>query len=82
MKRLVCERFLPLEETKMPDCKPGDKLCALIKKALDDQELTMTEYQEILAQANEDGIIDADEQRMLRQLQQMIEDGTVKRVPG
>ncbi len=66
----------------MPDCKPGDKLYALIKKALDDHELTMTEYQEILAQANEDGIIDADEQRMLRQLHQMIEDGTVKRVPG
>ena len=63
-------------------CKPGDKLCEMIKKAIDDHELTMTEYQEILAQAGEDGIIDDEEQRMLRQLQQMIEDGTVKRVPG
>jgi tellurite resistance protein len=42
----------------------------------------MTEYQEILTQANADGIIDAEEQRLLRQLQAMIEDGTVKRVPG
>ena len=54
----------------------------LIKKALDDHELTMTEYQEILAQAGEDGVIDADEQRLLKQLNAMIADGTVKRVPG
>jgi hypothetical protein len=66
----------------MPECKPGDKLCRLIKKALEDHELTMTEYQEILAQAGKDGVIDADEQRMLKQLNAMIADGTVKRVPG
>jgi hypothetical protein len=61
---------------------PGAKLLKLIKKALDDHELTMTEYQEILAQAGEDGVIDSEEQRLLRQLHAMIEDGTVKKVPG
>ena len=60
----------------------GKKLAVLIKKAIDDLELTTTEYQEILAQANADGVIDGEEQKLLQQLQQMVADGTVKRVPG
>ncbi len=60
----------------------GSKLSKLIKKALDDLELTTTEYQEILAQANSDGMIDPDEQKLLQQLQQMLANGTITRVPG
>ncbi|MCP4678521.1 MAG: hypothetical protein GY854_24030 [Deltaproteobacteria bacterium] len=60
----------------------GSKLKKLIKKAIDDLELTTTEYEEILTQANADGMIDADEEKLLRQLQQMVADGTVDRVPG
>ncbi len=60
----------------------GHKLAEIIHKAIDDHELTTTEYQEILAQANADGHIDAEEQLLLRELQEMIANGTVKRVPG
>ena len=60
----------------------GSKLAKLIKKAIDDLELTTAEYEEILAQANADGVVDPDEERLLRQLQQMVADGTVDRVPG
>lgn len=66
----------------MPTTQEGEKLADLIKKAINDLEVSTTEYQEILTQANADGVIDPDEQRMLQQLQQMIADGTVKRVPG
>ena len=66
----------------MSSSTPAEKLLILIKKALDDHELTMTEYQEILAQAGEDGVIDSEEQRLLSQLHEMIANGTVKRVPG
>jgi hypothetical protein len=66
----------------MSSSTPGEKLLKVIKKALDDHELTMTEYQEILAQAGEDGVIDSEEQRLLGQLHEMIANGTVKRVPG
>jgi uncharacterized protein YutE (UPF0331/DUF86 family) len=61
---------------------PGEKLYDLIKKAIDDLELTTSEYQAILEQANEDGIIDSEEQRLLKQLNAMLADGTVKRTPG
>jgi hypothetical protein len=61
---------------------PGEKLAELIKKAIDDCEITTTEYNAILAQANEDMVIDADERVLLQQLQEMIANGTVTRVPG
>jgi hypothetical protein len=61
---------------------PGEKLAELIKKAIDDCEITTTEYNAILAQANEDKVIDADERVLLQQLQEMIANGTVTRVPG
>jgi tellurite resistance protein len=59
----------------------GGKIMAMIKKAIDDGELTNTEYDKILAIADEDGIIDAQEKRLLAQLQDMLSNGTVKRVP-
>ncbi len=60
----------------------GSKLAEKIKKAIQDCELTTTEYNDILAQANEDGIIDSQEQNLLKQLQELLSNGTIKRVPG
>ncbi len=60
----------------------GKKLETLIKKAIEDLEITASEYEEIIAQANEDGQIDPDEARLLHELHQLISDGIVKRVPG
>ena len=60
----------------------GHKLEKLIKKAIADLELTTSEYEEILAQAHADGQTDPDEANLLHQLQQLIADGAVKRVPG
>jgi hypothetical protein len=60
----------------------GEKLAQMIKKAISDCELTTSEYNEILALADEDGIIDSQEQRLLNQLQSLLSNGTVKRVPG
>ena len=65
--------------------KPGDtgeKLAQMIKKAINDCELTTTEYNQILALADEDGVIDAQEQNLLNQLQSLLANGTIKRVPG
>ncbi len=55
-------------------------LCAAIKKAIADCEITPAEYDKILAIANADKIIDDQEQALLGQLQQLIANGTVKRV--
>jgi hypothetical protein len=60
----------------------GSKLNEMIKKAIRDLEVTTSEYEEILRQANEDGQIDSQEQNQLKQLQDMIANGTIKRTPG
>ena len=58
------------------------QLAEMIKQAMLDCELTTTEYDEILALANADGIIDAQEQALLRQLQDLLANGAIKRVKG
>lgn len=58
------------------------KLKVMIDKAIDDQVVTNTEYEKILALANADMIIDAQEKQLLAQLQEMISSGMIKRVPG
>jgi uncharacterized membrane protein YebE (DUF533 family) len=74
--------------TRNDDCNDpslateASKLCTLIKKAIDDLEMTTSEYQEIMAQANADGVIDEQERQLLAQLNTMLADGTVERVPG
>ncbi|MFZ5761095.1 MAG: hypothetical protein ACOY32_15890 [Thermodesulfobacteriota bacterium] len=57
-------------------------LKSLINHAISDLEITHTEYQQIMDLAHSDGIIDKEEKALLSQLQQMISDGTVKRVKG
>ncbi len=60
----------------------GGKLAEMIKKAIRDCELTTSEHNQILAVAGEDGIIDSQEQNLLKQLQDLIANGTIKKVPG
>ena len=60
----------------------GEKLSELIKKAIDDHELSNTEYERILALADSDGVIDRQERGLLAQLQDMLSDGSIKRIPG
>lgn len=62
--------------------KEAEKLKAMINKAIEDHEITTSEYEKILAIANADMVIDAQERRLLAQLQEMISSGLVKRVPG
>jgi hypothetical protein len=57
------------------------KLSAAIKKAIDDHQITNAEYEEIMAIADEDGVIDPQERRQLAMLHDMIADKSVKRVP-
>ena len=58
----------------------GKRLEAMILKAIDDHKLTREEYDMIIHIATEDGIIDSHEKVLLAQLQDMIENKTVKLV--
>lgn len=58
------------------------KLKVMIDKAIEDHQITTTEYEKILALANADMQIDAQERQLLAQLQDLISSGTVTRVPG
>ena len=62
--------------------KSGIELKDVIEKAIKDCVIINTEYEEIMKMANKDGIIDAHEQRLLSQLQGMLQNGTLKRVKG
>ncbi|MCP4132892.1 MAG: hypothetical protein GY754_18140 [bacterium] len=67
------------------DRKPSEsapKLMEMIKKAMDDGEITTTEYNKILAIADEDGHHDPQEQKLLAQLQELLTNKVIKRVPG
>lgn len=52
----------------------------MIKHAIEDGELSTAEYEKIMAIADEDRHHDEQEKRLLRELQEMISNGTVKRV--
>lgn len=57
-------------------------LKSLISHAISDLEVTPAEYQEIMDLAHDDGVIDKEEKVILAQFQQMISNGTIKRVRG
>jgi hypothetical protein len=59
--------------------KSGLELKDVIQKAIKDHVITTEEYDEIMKAANQDGIIDDHEQRLLTELQKLIADGSVKR---
>jgi len=54
------------------------RLRTMIEKAIDDHKITRAEMDTILNIASEDGYIDPHEQALLNQLQEMIENKTVK----
>jgi hypothetical protein len=61
--------------------KSGKNLEDVIKKAIDDGEITQAEYEEIIHMAHDDGHIDRHELVLLKELKNMIADKTIKRVP-
>jgi hypothetical protein len=59
----------------------GAVLAEMIKKAIHDEKLTNSEYEKILALAEADHVIDPQEKKLLSQLQEMLSNKTIKRVP-
>ena len=57
------------------------RLRELIEKAIEDHLITRAEYDSIMHLVLEDNIIDPQEQALLNQLQDMIENKTVKVIP-
>ena len=57
------------------------KLRQLIDKAIEDHKISKAEYEMIIHQATEDGNTDRQEQILLRELQNMIADKTIKLIP-
>ena len=66
----------------MSDSSKANTLKELIERAMDDLEITPAEYNEILAAAGDDMVEDSQEKALLNQFQQMIANGTIKRVAG
>ena len=63
--------------------KPSDsaeRLSEMIKTAMKDGKLTTKEHNKIMAIADEDGVLDNQEKRLLAELQEMLANGTIKRV--
>lgn len=58
----------------------AQRLREMIIKAIEDHVITRDEYDEIINIATEDGVIDSQEQALLSELQNMIEDKSVKLV--
>jgi hypothetical protein len=65
----------------MKPSKSAEKLSQMIKHAIDDLKITSAEYDKIIALADEDGVIDPQEKRLLAQLHEMINNKTIKMVP-
>ncbi len=65
----------------MPISESAERLKKMIERAIEDHAITRAEMDSIMAIASEDGHIDRYEQSLLTQLQEMIENKTVKIVP-
>jgi hypothetical protein len=65
----------------MKSGETGEKLGAMIKKAIEDGKITNTEYEQILAIAQADQVIDSQEKKLLAQLQEMLSNKMIIRVP-
>ncbi len=61
--------------------KGAKNLRVVIEKAMEDHQITKAEYDMIILEATEDGQIDPQEQALLRELQEMIADKSIKLVP-
>jgi uncharacterized membrane protein YebE (DUF533 family) len=67
---------------KQPSGETGKQIADMIKKAINDGQITTTEYERIIMLADEDGHIDAQERRQLAELQDMLDNKTIRRIPG
>jgi len=56
----------------------SNRLKEIIEKAIEDHAITRYEYDKIIHTATKDGNIDRFEQALLAELQNMIQDGSVK----
>ena len=65
----------------MKSGETGEKLNAMIKKAIEDGKITNTEYERILAVADADHVIDSQEKKILAQLQEMLSNKMIIRIP-
>ncbi len=65
----------------MEPSKSAVGLKKLINEAISDCEITRAEYEQILRDACADGCVDNEEQALLAQFHEMIDNGTIKRVP-
>ena len=59
----------------------ANKLRKIIEKAIEDHKISKAEYDKIIHQVTDDGHIDQHEKALLRELQNMIADKTVRLVP-
>ncbi len=62
--------------------KSGRKLEEIIKKAIDDHVIKNSEYEEIIELVHADGVFDAHEKVLMKELNDLIADKTVKRING
>jgi hypothetical protein len=60
----------------------ASNLKELINDAIRDMEITPEEYNKIMDCAHDDSHIDKEEKALLSQFQQMLSNGTIKRVKG
>jgi hypothetical protein len=72
---------LEFRRLSMKSGATGGTLAEMIKKAIDDGKLTNSEYEKILAVAQADQVVDSQEKKLLSQLQEMLSNKTVIRVP-
>jgi hypothetical protein len=62
--------------------KSAVALKEIINQAISDLEITPDEYQRIMDHAHADGHLDKEEKALLAQFQEMLSNGTIKRVRG
>ena len=65
--------------------KPSNSATGLkeiINNAISDLEITPDEYNRIMEHAHKDGHVDKEEQALLAQFNELINNGTIKRVRG
>jgi len=60
----------------------GKRISDIIKHAIEDGVITTSEYEKILAIADEDHHIDAQERSQLQELQELLANKTIRRIPG
>ena len=63
---------------KMFATKSGQELSKVIEKAIEESVITMAEYEEIMSVASQDGVMDVHEKALLKELNAMIANKTIR----